>query len=355
MFGEYTGKRILITGHTGFKGSWLALWLKQKGSAVKGMALQPEKGRRNLFEEARINEAITSEFVDIRDFTAVERTLNDFQPEIIFHLAAQALVRRSYRDPIGTFASNVMGTAHVLEAARRTPSVKAVVCVTTDKVYRNREREQGYREEDELGGKDPYSASKACAELVAGAYMQTLFPLDGTVALATARGGNVVGGGDWSEDRLIPDLVRSLADSQDIVLRNPGAIRPWQHVLELCSGYLQLASCLLQDRAKAIGAWNFGPDRENEVEVEVLTKDFIKAWGRPESCVRVEPADLPEAGVLKLDNTKARQVLGWRPVLGYARTIRWTADWYSAFYEKRKSATDLVFEQIRAFEELASE
>jgi CDP-glucose 4,6-dehydratase len=354
MFGEYKGRRVFISGHSGFKGSWLALWLRQKEATVLGMALPPEEGRLSLFDTAQVGKHVASVFADIRDFSAVEKLLSDFQPEIIFHLAAQALVRRSYRDPIGTFASNIMGTAHILEAARKTPSVEAIVCVTTDKVYRNRERDQGYREEDELGGKDPYSASKACAELVAGVYMQTLLPLDGA-ALATARGGNVVGGGDWSEDRLIPDLVRSLADSQDIVLRNPGAIRPWQHVLELCSGYLQLASCLLQDRAKAIGAWNFGPDRENEVEVEVLTKDFIKAWGRPESCVRVEPADLPEAGVLKLDNTKARQVLGWRPVLGYARTIRWTADWYSAFYEKRKSATDLVFEQIRAFEELASE
>ena len=322
---------------------------------MAGLALPPEKGIRNLFEEASVNRVVSSVFADIRDFSDVERSLKDFQPEIIFHLAAQALVRRSYRDPIGTFASNVMGTAHVLEAARKTPSVRAIVCVTTDKVYRNREREQGYREENELGGKDPYSASKACAELVANVYQKTLFPLDGTIALATARGGNVVGGGDWSEDRLIPDMVRSLTASEDIVLRNPRAIRPWQHVLELCAGYLRLGNFLLTDPAKATGAWNFGPDRENEVEVEMLVKDFIRAWGRPECYIRVEPARLPEAGILKLDNSKARRVLGWRPILGYARTLRWTAEWYSAFYEKRKNAIDLVFEQIQAFEELASE
>jgi CDP-glucose 4,6-dehydratase len=354
MAGEYKGKRILVTGHTGFKGCWLALWLKQKGAVVSGIALPPEKGCRNLFDEARVNEVVNSVFADIRDFAAVERSISDFQPEMIFHLAAQALVRRSYNDPIGTFASNVMGTAHVLEAARRTRSVKAIVCVTTDKVYRNREREQGYQEDDELGGKDPYSASKACGELVAGVYMQTLFPLNGGVALATARGGNVVGGGDWSEDRLIPDIVRSFADSKNIVLRNPRAIRPWQHVLELCAGYLQLGNFLLKDPAKAVGAWNFGPDRENEVEVEVLAKDFIKALGGPQSCVRVESASLPEAGILKLDNTKAREVLGWRPILGYDRTLQWTAEWYSAFYENRKSAAALVEEQIQAFEELAS-
>jgi CDP-glucose 4,6-dehydratase len=354
MFDEYKGRRVFVTGHTGFKGSWLALWLRQKGATVAGMALPPEKGRQNLFKEACVGEAVSSVFADIRDFSDVEKSLMDFEPEIIFHLAAQALVRRSYNDPIGTFGSNVMGTAHVLEAARRIPSVKAIVCVTTDKVYRNHEREEGYREDDELGGKDPYSASKACAELVAAVYMQTLFPLSGEVALATARGGNVVGGGDWSEDRLIPDIVRSVTASEDIVLRNPRAIRPWQHVLELCSGYLQLGNFLLENRAKAIGAWNFGPDRENEVEVEVLAKDFIGAWGLPQSRVRVEPTGLPEAGILKLDNTKAWQVLGWRPVLGYHLTLRWTAEWYSAFHEKRRLAIDLVKEQIQAFEELAS-
>jgi CDP-glucose 4,6-dehydratase len=352
MFERYRGVRVLITGHTGFKGSWLALWLRRKGAVTAGIALPPESDRPSLFEEANVSETISSIFADIRNFEEVHRLVADFQPEIIFHLAAQALVRRSYRDPIGTFASNIMGTAHVLEAARMTPSVRAIVCVTTDKVYRNREREQGYRESDELGGKDPYSASKACAELVADAYVRRLFPLGNQAALATARGGNVVGGGDWSEDRLIPDIVRSIAASEEIVLRNPRAIRPWQHVLELCCGYLQLGALLLERPERAIGSWNFGPERENEVEVERLVKDFVKAWGLTESRLRIEPASLPEAGILKLDSSKACQQLGWRPLLGYRRTLEWTADWYSAFYGKRESARDLVIKQIRGFEEL---
>jgi CDP-glucose 4,6-dehydratase len=319
---------------------------------VAGIGLPPERDRHNLFDEARIEELISSVFIDVRNFNEVQKIVADFQPELIFHLAAQALVRRSYRDPIGTFGTNIMGTAHVLETARNTGSLKAVVCVTTDKVYRNREHERRYREDDELGGKDPYSASKACAELVAGSYMQSLFPLSGHLGLATARGGNVVGGGDWSEDRLIPDIVRSLVAKQDIVLRNPRAIRPWQHVLELCCGYLLLGSLLLENPAATIGSWNFGPEEENEVEVEKLVRDFVHAWGLSESRVRIEPAAVPEAEILKLDNTKARLQLGWRPQLGYQRTLKWTAEWYATFYAKRKQAADLVTEQIQDYERL---
>jgi CDP-glucose 4,6-dehydratase len=354
MFEEYRDRRVLVTGHTGFKGAWLAIWLQEKGAMVAGIALSPEADRPNLFEVAQISEGITSEIADIREFALVEKCFARFQPEVVFHLAAQALVRRSYLDPIGTFGSNVMGTAHVLEAARRTPSVKAVVCVTTDKVYKNKEWSWGYREIEQLGGKDPYSCSKVCAEFVAGAYMDTLFPLAGNVAIATARGGNVVGGGDWSEDRLIPDLVRSLMASEEIVLRYPQAIRPWQHVLELCRGYLRLGSFLIEKPDLAKGAWNFGPERENEVEVGVLVADFLRVWGASASRVRIEPATLKEAGVLKLDSTKARLELGLKPLLGYNATLEWTAKWYMEFHAGRKLAKELVTEQIQTYEGLAS-
>lgn len=347
-------RRVLVTGHTGFKGSWLASWLKRAGAVVAGIALPPEPGRPNLFAAANVEHGTHSTLSDIRDLSAVQRCMSEFQPEVVFHLAAQALVRRGYRDPVGTFASNVMGTVHVLEAARSTPGVRAVVVVTTDKVYENREWVWGYRENDRLGGKDPYSASKAAAEIAAAAYRETLLTQGGGVAMATARGGNVVGGGDWSEDRLVPDAVMALLSGQDLTLRNPAAVRPWQHVLELCRGYMLLGARLLDSPTAAIGAWNFGPERENEVEVGRLVTDFIGAWGPSTSRVRIEDSALKEAGQLRLDHSRARLDLGWRPVLGYAATLAWTADWYRRFHVGGENAEVLVDEQIARYVQLTA-
>ena len=350
----YRGLRVLVTGHTGFKGSWLVAWLKRAGARVAGIALPPEADRPSLFEAATIGAGIHSTLGDIREFATVRQCFEDFRPEVVFHLAAQALVRRSYRDPVGTFASNVMGTVHVLEAARLSPAVRAVVVVTTDKVYENREWVWGYRENDRLGGKDAYSASKAAAELAAGAYRATLLPLAGRVAMATARGGNVVGGGDWSEDRLIPDAVRALTTGHDLTLRSPGAVRPWQHVLELCRGYLQLCTRLLESPAQVAGAWNFGPERENEVPVGQIVKDFFGAWGPSTSRIHIEESGLREAGQLRLDHSRARHDLGWQPVLGYAATLEWTAQWYRRYHVGQEDARALVEEQIDRYEQLGA-
>lgn len=340
------GHRVLVTGHTGFKGAWLCSWLLMDGAEVSGLSLPPEPGRPNLFKDLSLGQRMQSTFGDIRDLATVEATIAEAQPTVVFHLAAQALVRRSYADPVGTFASNVMGTVHVLEAARRCPSVKALVCVTTDKVYENREWLWGYREIDPLGGEDPYSASKAAAELAAGAYMQTLLA-GHAMRMATARGGNVLGGGDWSEDRLVPDLIRSAAAGEPLVLRNPGAVRPWQHVLELARGYLTLAGRLLD--GEGTGSWNFGPSRENEVEVGVLVEALRRRWGEGAPEVQVEPSPLHEAGYLKLDIAKAEAGLGWKPALGFADTIALTADWYRSYLADPSCAGALVGQQIEAY------
>lgn len=345
---SYAGIRALVTGHTGFKGSWLSTWLKQDGATVAGLSLAPEAGRPSLFENAGIADGMASHIGDIRDHALVRQVVDDFRPEIVFHLAAQPLVRRSYRDPIETFGSNVMGTVHVLEAARSCASVRAIVCVTTDKVYENREWGWGYREIDPLGGKDPYSASKACAELVAASYMQTLLPMAGGIRMATGRGGNVIGGGDWSEDRLVPDIVRSLEAGTPITLRNPGSIRPWQHVLELVYAYLHLGDRLLAGDGAAAGAWNFGPERGNEVTVERLVAGMLSAWGDDAVPVVVEPSPLKEANFLRLDIAKAIQGLDWAPILDFPETIGLTADWYRR-RQKGESAADLVAEQISQY------
>lgn len=345
---SFKGERVLVTGHTGFKGAWLSSWLLADEVELAGLSLAPEAGRPSLFADLGLERRMASTIGDIRDFDGVRAAFDAFRPTVVFHLAAQALVRRSYADPLETFASNVMGTAHVLEAARACDSVRALVCVTTDKVYENREWCWGYREIDPLGGKDPYSASKAAAEMVAGAYMQVLMPSD-RLKMATARGGNVIGGGDWSEDRLVPDIIRSAAAGQPLTLRNPGAVRPWQHVLELVRGYLVLGERLLEGDASAVTAWNFGPDPENEVEVGALVGAMRDRWGEGAPQVRVEPSPLKEANYLKLDIAKASAGLGWRPILGFAETIALTADWYRAYQADPAQARTLVDRQIAAY------
>jgi CDP-glucose 4,6-dehydratase len=347
--GSFKDVKVLVTGHTGFKGAWLTEWLKRDGAVVSGLALAPEAGSTSLFETARVADGIASHIGDIREWNTVRDVISDAQPEIVFHLAAQPLVRRSYRDPIETFATNVMGTAHVLEAARNCPSIRAIVCVTTDKVYDNVEWAWGYRENDRLGGKDPYSASKACTELVASSYMQTMLPLAGEIRLATARGGNVIGGGDWSEDRLIPDIVRSIHAGEPIILRNPTATRPWQHVLELVRGYLVLGRKLLAGEPGIVGAWNFGPERENEISVEHLLREFQRHWGRTLP-IEIRPSPLKEAHFLRLDISKARLELGWEPVLSLDETLGLTAEWYRR-HQAGADAAALMAEQIAAYQD----
>ncbi len=331
QFGDcYRGSRVLVTGHTGFKGSWLAYWLKELGAEVCGIALDPET-QPNHWEHLNLD--IEDQRLDIRDLDKVIATVKSFRPEIVIHLAAQPLVRRSYREPIDNWATNVMGTAHVLEACRHVDSVRAIVAITTDKVYENREQAQGYRESDRLGGHDPYSASKAACEVLIDSYRKAFFSDEDAPLLASARAGNVIGGGDWSEDRLIPDLVRSVDEHRPLLIRAPHATRPWQHVLECLAGYLLLGQRLLEGRREFADAWNFGPHSEaNRSVMEMLTS--LKAhW----PALEWEPSvgDQPhEASLLYLDIAKANGVLDWQPVWSLDRALQATSDWYREFQEQ---------------------
>lgn len=330
--GVYCGKRVLVTGHTGFKGSWLCLWLHQLGAIVSGIALPPET-HPNHWDSLKLK--INNLEVDIRNLYAVKQAINAIQPEIIFHLAAQPLVLRSYRDPIETWSTNVMGTANLLEACRHEPSVRAIVVVTTDKCYQNNEWEWGYRENDILGGHDPYSASKAAAEFVVASYRRAYFSKDGSLLLATARAGNVIGGGDWSEDRLIPDLVRSVKQGRSLEIRSPKSTRPWQHVLESLSGYLILGLKLINGEGAFADAWNFGPEPEGNQTVEKVLAKFQEKWTDVAWHIsnQVQPH---EAKLLYLDSSKARNRLQWQPVWDIETTLVKTADWYRAWLQDRQ-------------------
>lgn len=334
MSAAWKNRRVYLTGHTGFKGSWLSLWLSSLGTTVHGYALAPESDP-NLFTIARVAECVEHEVGDIRNLAAMERSIAAFKPEVVFHMAAQPLVRRSYSNPIETYSTNVMGTAHVLDAVRRVPSVRAVVVITTDKCYENRESLHAYREDDRLGGFDPYSNSKACAELVTAAYRNSYFPpgrfAEHRVALATARAGNVIGGGDWSEDRLIPDLIRGCISGKPVLIRNPRAIRPWQHVLEPLAGYMMLAEHLLRDGPEFAGAWNFGPAEEDAWPVERIADAITSAWGNGASWTRDTAENPHEANYLKLDAGKAQSLLGWRPALPINSALRWLVEWFVAW------------------------
>jgi CDP-glucose 4,6-dehydratase len=327
--GVFAGRKVLLTGHTGFKGSWLALWLQQLGAEVVGLSLAPSTEPSHW----QLLDLNMQEYVqDIRDYAAVQKIVDRVQPHIVFHLAAQPLVRRSYVDPLTTWSTNVQGTAHVLEACRHAASVKAIVAVTTDKCYENQEWLWGYRENDRLGGHDPYSASKAGAELVAASYRQSYFSKEGSPLLATARAGNVIGGGDWSEDRLIPDMVRASASGQSVEIRSPNATRPWQHVLESLSGYLLLGQRLLERQPGFAEAWNFGPDESGNQTVSTVLSKLNQNW----SGLRWHVTGTPqphEAGLLQLDSTKARTLLEWTPVWGLDEGLKRTADWYRRYLE----------------------
>jgi len=342
------GKRIFVTGHTGFTGGWLVSWLKRIGCDVAGLALAPET-EPNLFAAANIANGIASTIGDIREFATVRNAIERHRPSVIIHLAAQPLVSKSFENPIETFATNALGTAHVLEAARLVPDVKAVVTITTDKVYRDQDWVWGYREQDPLGGNDPYSASKACAELVAASYRATLAERGNGVLIANARGGNIIGGGDWSADRIVPDFVRAVTVRQPINLRNPGAVRPWQHVMALVHGYLVLAARLLAGDRSAADNWNFGPSDEAARTVADLVEQLSTGWTRPE--ITYAPGSFPETRFLHLDSTKARALLGWIPPLSFADTVELTANWYRDYAASPEKASQITALQIEHYRE----
>ena len=326
MSGVWAGRRVLVTGHTGFKGSWLSLWLHRLGAEVTGFALPPPT-EPSLFAAARIEGLVRHIEGDVRDAAALRAATEAARPEVIFHLAAQPLVRLSYAEPVETYATNVMGTVHLLDAARQVPGVAGIVCVTSDKCYENREWIWPYRESDPMGGHDPYSSSKGCAELVAAAWRNSYFATQGP-ALATVRAGNVIGGGDWAQDRLVPDLVRAFERGVAPVIRAPNAVRPWQHVLEALGGYLMIGERLLAgDRDFATG-WNFGPADEDARPVGWIVERMRAGWGGAPAPVADIDAHPHEAGLLRLDCAKARAALGWRPALRLDATLEWIIDWH---------------------------
>ena len=345
----WRGRRVLLTGHTGFKGGWLALWLQQLGAGVTGIALLPNT-TPNLFEVAHVAEGMQSHFCDIRDAVALAALVRAARPEIVFHLAAQPLVRASYREPLATYATNVMGTAHLLDALRDLDSLRVAVMVTTDKVYQNLEHAYPYREDDALGGHDPYSASKAASEIVIASYRSAYLAAQG-VAVASARAGNVIGGGDWSEDRLIPDAVRAWQTTQPLVIRSPDAIRPWQHVLEPLAGYLTLAQKLWQ-QAELAGAYNFGPHTHDAATVREVVDLARTAYGSGEVRYGDGTAGPHEAGWLALETAKARVALGVNPRWALTESVHRTMAWYRAQHEGA-DARALCEAEIAAYEGLA--
>ncbi len=346
------GRSVFVTGHTGFKGGWLTLWLHQLGAKVYGYALSPPT-EPSLFEVAGVGTVLASDTrADLADLTHLKSTLNKTQPEVIFHLAAQSLVRESYRDPLGTLASNVMGTAHVLEAARAVDSVRAIVLITTDKVYENRAWVYPYREIDPLGGHDPYSASKAAAEIVSASYRASFFGDAGHPArVATARAGNVIGGGDWATDRLVPDCLRAFSANESVHLRFPQSVRPWQHVLEPLAGYLQLAEHLLApDGARFAKAWNFGPDESRDVTVGEVAEAIARHWGEGARVELAPAVEHPhEATLLRLDSTGARNELGWKPRWSLEQALEQIVAWHRGWMQGADMAA-ISLNQIRVYE-----
>lgn len=343
----WLGKRVLVTGHTGFKGSWLSLWLQSMGAVIRGIALDPPT-EPALFKVARVADRMDHRIADIRDFAALQVLMDEFQPEIVIHMAAQPLVRLSYQQPVETYATNVMGTVHVLEAARHAGSVRAIVNITTDKCYENREWVWGYREDEPMGGHDPYSNSKGCAELVSSAYRKS-FLKEAGIAMATARAGNVIGGGDWAADRLVPDILRALEKRESVLIRNPHAIRPWQHVLEPLSGYLLLAERLCNHGQVDAEGWNFGPCDEDARPVQWIVEHLCRNWGHGASW-SLQPGDHPhEAHFLKLDISKARQRLQWVPRWSLETALTRITEWHQAWLSKQDMQA-FCLEQISQYQ-----
>ncbi|MDA1100161.1 MAG: CDP-glucose 4,6-dehydratase [Proteobacteria bacterium] len=344
----WRGKRVFLTGHTGFKGCWLSLWLTTLGARVCGYSLAPSSDPC-MFEVLGLAQSCESKIGDIRDKENLQEELSEFEPEIVFHLAAQPLVRQSYITPLETFSTNVMGTANLLDACRDLTALRAIVCVTTDKVYENREWLWAYRETEALGGHDPYSASKACAEFVASAYRNSFFSNDSQISVATARAGNIVGGGDWADDRLLPDCIRAITSAQELEIRHPGAIRPWQHALEPLCGYLLLAENLFSGNKDYATAFNFGPSNERLISVKSIVEMVADCWDGALS-FRLHEADAArhEANILALDSTKSRQLLNWQPKLSAMKAVQMSIDWYKAFYDSGSKTLmiDLTENQI---------
>ena len=349
----WRGKTVFVTGHTGFKGGWLTLWLAQLGATVTGFSLPPE-GDPNLFSLAALEGKCRSIIGDIRDEGALRDAMTAARPDVVLHLAAQALVRRSYREPVATYATNVMGTVHCLEAVRHTSSVRATVIVTSDKCYENRDWEWAYRENEPMGGHDPYSNSKGCSELVAAAYRSSYFaPGQGTCRVASGRAGNVIGGGDWSEDRLIPDMIRAFTARQPVEIRAPRATRPWQHVLEPIHGYLRLAEALCgADGDCYADGWNFGPAESDCKPVSYIVERLCRGWGGEASWHLSGGNHPPEANFLKVDASKAKARLRWTPCLDLHQALDWTVEWYRAV-DASGDAAVLCGEQIARYQALA--
>lgn len=350
--GIYKNKTILVTGHTGFKGSWLCLWLSELGATVIGYALKPPT-TPNLFESCGLEKKVTSIESDIRNLKMLKDVLERCQPEIVFHMAAQSLVRYSYREPVETYETNIMGTVNLLEACRYTPSVKVIIIITSDKCYENREWIRGYRENDPLGGYDPYSSSKGCAEIITNAYMKSYFNPENYerhgVSLASVRAGNVIGGGDWAEDRIIPDCIKTLQGNKPIVIRYPDAVRPWQHVVEPLFGYLLLGQHLYQKGTTFTGAWNFGPDDENVKPVRWLVERITEMWGNNAGW-EIDKGNNPyEENYLKLDCSKAKSKLGWHPQWDLNLSLEKTIEWYKAYYNN-EDMLNITINQIKSYE-----
>jgi CDP-glucose 4,6-dehydratase len=343
----WSGKRVFLTGHTGFKGGWLSLWLQSLGAHVVGYGLGPPT-QPAMFDLARVAEGMTCVSGDVRDREHLQRTMARHQPEIVFHLAAQPLVRESYRNPVDTFATNVMGTVHALEAVRHVEGVRAVVCITSDKCYENREWLWGYREYEPMGGLDPYSSSKGCAELATKAYRHSFLHDDGNIAVATARAGNVIGGGDWASDRLVPDILRSLAKGERVVIRNPQAIRPWQHVLDPLNGYLTLGEHLYRNGKDFSESWNFGPPPSNARSVAWLVDYLQSLLGAPGSWQQDERSHPHEDIHLTLDSSKARLRLNWRAHLELPTALEWVVEWIRAL-QGGSDMRDVTQAQINGF------
>lgn len=344
----WRGKRVFLTGHTGFKGSWLSLWLQSMGAHLHGYALPPPT-QPALFEEAQVAQGMQSTLGDVRDLSELTKAMREFEPEIVLHMAAQSLVRLSYVQPVDTYATNVMGTVHVLEATRLTDSVRVVLNVTTDKCYENKEWHWGYREDEPMGGHDPYSNSKGCAELVTSAYRRSFMASRG-VALASARAGNVIGGGDWAQDRLVPDILRALESDQPVLIRNPNAIRPWQHVLEPLSGYLTLVQHLSASGQRFAQAWNFGPRDEDAQPVQWISQRMTQAWSRDAKWQVAQGNHPHEAHFLKLDISKAKAELGWHPRWSLDTALQKIIEWHQAWLAGR-NVRELCLSQIAQYQE----
>lgn len=350
--GFWPGRRVFVTGHTGFMGGWLSLWLGRLGAEVHGYALTPPTDP-SLFEATDLGRHMTSTIADVRDLDALSTALQAAQPNVVLHLAAQPLVRRAYAKPVETYATNVMGTVNLLEAVRRCPSVRAAVIVTTDKVYENLERSRGYRETDALGGREPYGNSKACAEFAAEAYRRSYLH-DRDTGIATVRAGNIIGGGDWARDRLVPDAIRAIAAGEALHIRHPNAVRPWQHVVEPLRGFLMLAERLVSAPADWARGWNFGPDEDDTRTVAWIADRLLALWG-PGAAWETTPGDgVYEARMLTLSSAKAKDRLGWRPVWDAGEALARTVDWYRSFY-RGEGMRAITLAQIDEFENLASE